>query len=168
VKNQQTHQLLIYFLNYVWYLLHVSALHCHLFWEMLHWGADHRILWMGVLCLVTWCVVIWDRHAPHRNPPPPPKKRKLSQLEKYNFSGQRKTHWSNLENRRVTLFHYVNMVSGIPTAGITQNELFLSCDTFRLGLRYYTDSRSCGSGSFSSKNWELQRNCAKLNKNGKQ
>jgi hypothetical protein len=30
VKNQQIHQLLIQFINYVWLLLHVSALHCHL------------------------------------------------------------------------------------------------------------------------------------------
>jgi hypothetical protein len=30
VKNQQMHQLFIQFINYVWYLLHVSALHCHL------------------------------------------------------------------------------------------------------------------------------------------
>jgi hypothetical protein len=26
------------------------------FWEMLNWAAVDRILWMGVLCLVTWCV----------------------------------------------------------------------------------------------------------------
>jgi hypothetical protein len=26
------------------------------FWEMLNWGAVDRILWMRVLCLVTWCV----------------------------------------------------------------------------------------------------------------
>jgi hypothetical protein len=25
------------------------------FWEILNWGAVDRILWMGVLCLVTWC-----------------------------------------------------------------------------------------------------------------
>jgi hypothetical protein len=25
-------------------------------WEMLSWGAADRILWMDVLCLVTWCV----------------------------------------------------------------------------------------------------------------
>jgi hypothetical protein len=25
------------------------------FWEMLNWGSVDRILWMGVLCLVTWC-----------------------------------------------------------------------------------------------------------------
>jgi hypothetical protein len=31
------------------------------FWEMLNWGSVDRILWMGVLCLVTWCVAIWDR-----------------------------------------------------------------------------------------------------------
>jgi hypothetical protein len=30
VKNQQMQQLFIQFINYVWYLLHVSALHCHL------------------------------------------------------------------------------------------------------------------------------------------
>src|SRR5215469_15900313 len=29
-KNQQIHQLFIQFINYVWQLLHVSALHCHL------------------------------------------------------------------------------------------------------------------------------------------
>jgi hypothetical protein len=40
-----------------------------------------------------------------------------------------------LENRRVTLFHYVDMVSGIPPVGITQNERFLSCDTLLLGVR---------------------------------
>src|SRR5215469_1697726 len=30
MKNQQIHQLFIQFINYVWQLLHVSALHCHL------------------------------------------------------------------------------------------------------------------------------------------
>ena len=25
------------------------------FWEMLNWEAVDRILWMGVLCVVTWC-----------------------------------------------------------------------------------------------------------------
>src|SRR5215469_7719789 len=29
MKNQQIHQLFIQFINYVWLLLHVSALHCH-------------------------------------------------------------------------------------------------------------------------------------------
>jgi hypothetical protein len=29
-----------------------------------------------------------------------------------------------LENRRVTLFHQVDMVSGIPLVGVTQNERF--------------------------------------------
>jgi hypothetical protein len=28
-EKQQIHQLFIQFINYVWYLLHVSALHCH-------------------------------------------------------------------------------------------------------------------------------------------
>src|SRR5215472_17031038 len=30
MKNQQIHKLFIQFINYVWQLLHVSALHCHL------------------------------------------------------------------------------------------------------------------------------------------
>src|SRR5215510_6299436 len=30
MKNQQIHQLFIQFITYVWQLLHVSALHCHL------------------------------------------------------------------------------------------------------------------------------------------
>jgi hypothetical protein len=30
VRNQQMQQLFIRFINYVWWLLHVSALHCHL------------------------------------------------------------------------------------------------------------------------------------------
>jgi hypothetical protein len=55
-------QLFIQFVNYVWYLLHVSALHCHLQGAFLvpseRYSFEDRILWMGVLCLVTWCVVI--------------------------------------------------------------------------------------------------------------
>jgi hypothetical protein len=30
VKNQQMQQLFTQFINYVWWLLHVSGLHCHL------------------------------------------------------------------------------------------------------------------------------------------
>jgi hypothetical protein len=30
----------------------------NIFWEMSNWGAVDRILWMGVLCLVAWCVAI--------------------------------------------------------------------------------------------------------------
>jgi hypothetical protein len=41
-----------------------------------------------------------------------------------------------LENRRVTLFCYVEIVSGIPPVGITQNKRFLSCDTVFLGVQY--------------------------------
>jgi hypothetical protein len=33
------------------------------FWCMLNWATVDWILWMGVLCLMTWCVAIWDRHA---------------------------------------------------------------------------------------------------------
>jgi hypothetical protein len=31
--------------------------------EMLNRGVVDRILWMGVLCLVTWCVVIITHHV---------------------------------------------------------------------------------------------------------
>jgi hypothetical protein len=34
------------------------------FWDMLNWGAVDRILWMGVLCLVTWCVAMMACRAP--------------------------------------------------------------------------------------------------------
>jgi hypothetical protein len=27
------------------------------FWEMLNWEAVDRLLWMGMLCLVTWCAL---------------------------------------------------------------------------------------------------------------
>jgi hypothetical protein len=29
---------------------------------MFNWETIDRMLWMGVLYLVTWCVAIWDRH----------------------------------------------------------------------------------------------------------
>jgi hypothetical protein len=79
----------------------------------------------------------WDTLYIHvyRNP-----KRRLSQFEKYNYAGERKTTgWGDaiaskerdfsplmatLENRFVTLFHSVDMVSGIPLVSITQNEHF--------------------------------------------
>jgi hypothetical protein len=31
-------------------------------WEMLSWGAVDRILWMGVLCLVMWCIFRFFTH----------------------------------------------------------------------------------------------------------
>jgi hypothetical protein len=79
-----------------------------------------------------------------------------SQLEKYNFSGERKKttglgdaiasieqrHFSHLaailENRHVTLFHWVDIVSGTFPVGMIQNDLSLSCDTVFLGVRLWT------------------------------
>src|SRR5215475_13463701 len=63
VENQQIHQLLIQFINYVWYLLHVSALHCHLQGGFLvpfeRCSIEEQSIeycgCCGVLCLVTWC-----------------------------------------------------------------------------------------------------------------
>ena len=46
-KNQQIHQLFIQFINYVWQLLHISALHCHLqggFLVTRHNTPTHNIL----------------------------------------------------------------------------------------------------------------------------
>src|SRR5215471_4784247 len=63
MKNQQIHQLFIQFINYVWQLLHVSALHCHLQGAFLVPSErcsieEQSIEYCGcccVLCLVTWC-----------------------------------------------------------------------------------------------------------------
>src|SRR5215468_1068757 len=61
IKSQQIHKLFIQFINYVWYLLHVSALHCHLHGAFLvpserctieEQSIEYR--GCGVLCLVTW------------------------------------------------------------------------------------------------------------------
>src|SRR5215469_13201600 len=61
MKSQQIHQLFIQFINYVWQLLHVSALHCHLQGAFLVPSErclieEQSIEYCGwVLCLVTWC-----------------------------------------------------------------------------------------------------------------
>src|SRR5215469_9093831 len=62
MKNQQIHQLFIQFINYVWQLLHVSALHCHLQGAFLvsseRCSIEEQSLeycGCGLLCLVTWC-----------------------------------------------------------------------------------------------------------------
>jgi hypothetical protein len=57
VKNQQMHQLFIQFINYVWQLLHVSALHCHLYGAFLlpseRWSIeDQSIEYCGWTCCV--------------------------------------------------------------------------------------------------------------------
>src|SRR5215831_7750074 len=60
MKNQQIHQLFIQF-NYVWQLLHVSALHCHLQGAFLVPSErcsieEQSIEYCGwACCLVTWC-----------------------------------------------------------------------------------------------------------------
>jgi hypothetical protein len=69
VKNQQMQQLFIKFINYICMVaptcfgitLPSPGSIPRAFWEMLNWGAVDRILWMRVLCLVTWCVAIRDR-----------------------------------------------------------------------------------------------------------
>src|SRR5215467_7160341 len=35
---------------------------------MLNWGAVDRILWMGVLCLVTWCACSPHHYTQHAHP----------------------------------------------------------------------------------------------------
>jgi hypothetical protein len=39
--------------KYTDYSLSLLIMYGSAFWEMLNWGAVDRILWMGVLCLVT-------------------------------------------------------------------------------------------------------------------
>src|SRR5215510_10166593 len=63
MKNQQIHQLFIHFINYVWQLLHVSALHCHLQGALLVHSErcsieEQSIEYCGCcsVCLVTWCL----------------------------------------------------------------------------------------------------------------
>src|SRR5215469_9891396 len=62
MKNQQIHQLFNQFINYVWQLLHVSELHCHLQGAFLvpseRCSIEEQSIeycGCGVLCLVTWC-----------------------------------------------------------------------------------------------------------------
>src|SRR5215469_15231147 len=63
MKNQQIHQLFIQFINYVWKLLHVSALNCHLQGAFLvpseRCSIEEQSIeycgCCGVLCLVMWC-----------------------------------------------------------------------------------------------------------------
>src|SRR5215470_14959116 len=60
MKNQQIHQLFIQFINYVWQLLHVSALHCHLQRAFLVPSErcsieEQSIEFCGWACCVTWC-----------------------------------------------------------------------------------------------------------------
>src|SRR5215475_11123585 len=75
MKNQQIHQLFIQFINYVWQLLHVSALHCHLQGAFLVPSERYSIeeqsteyCGCGVLCLVTWCAA---HHVTRHNTPHP-------------------------------------------------------------------------------------------------
>jgi hypothetical protein len=59
VKNQQIHLLFIQIINYEWYLLHDSALHCHLQGVFLVPSARFSIEELSIeYCgLVCWCVV---------------------------------------------------------------------------------------------------------------
>src|SRR5215510_2023265 len=61
MKNQQIYQLFIQFINYVWKLLHVSALHCHPQGAFLvpseRCSIEEQSIEYcecGVLCVVTW------------------------------------------------------------------------------------------------------------------
>src|SRR5215510_13871648 len=61
MESQQIHQLFIQFINYVWQLLHVSALHCHLQGAFLVPPERCSIEQQSIeycgwtCCLVTWC-----------------------------------------------------------------------------------------------------------------
>jgi hypothetical protein len=57
VKNRQIQQLFIQFINYIWYLLHVSALHCHLQGAFLVSSERYSIEAQSIeYCGWAWCV----------------------------------------------------------------------------------------------------------------
>jgi hypothetical protein len=74
MKNQQIHQLFIQFVNYVWYLLHVSALHCHpqaafLLPSKSFSNEEQSIEYCGwVCCLVTRSEIATHHVARHKTP----------------------------------------------------------------------------------------------------
>jgi hypothetical protein len=70
VKNQQTHQLFIQVINYVWQLLHVSALHCHPQGAFLVPSErcpieEQSIDYCGWACCVSWCGAWLSQIATH-------------------------------------------------------------------------------------------------------
>jgi hypothetical protein len=63
VENQQIHQLFIQFINYIWHLLHLSALHCHLQGAFLVPSEWCSIEEQSIeYWLVTWCIHHVTRH----------------------------------------------------------------------------------------------------------
>src|SRR5215510_8022534 len=70
MKNQQIHQLFIRFINYVWYLLHVSALHCHLQGEFLVPSERCSIEEQSIeYCVWAWRYLIATHHVTRHNKP---------------------------------------------------------------------------------------------------
>jgi hypothetical protein len=73
-KIQQIQQLFIQFINYVWYLLPVSALHCHLRGEFLVPSErcsieEQSIEYCGWACCVYWLGAWRSQIATHRHAP---------------------------------------------------------------------------------------------------
>jgi hypothetical protein len=60
-NNYSFSLLIMYGSSYMFrHYIAISGSFSSAFWEMLNWGAVDLILWMGVLCIVTWCVAISD------------------------------------------------------------------------------------------------------------
>jgi hypothetical protein len=97
------------------------------------------------------CLIITISPPPQQNVVTTPKNKTSREREKTTGQGfaiaSKERHFSPLaaifENRPVTLFHSVDMVSGIHPLGITQNERFLSCDTVLLGVRFGSCTSNC-------------------------
>jgi hypothetical protein len=68
VKNQQIHQLFIQFINFVWYLLHVSALHaetCRSYLlKLINWRTNWCIGWLFTHILLV--ILIFKRLSTRR------------------------------------------------------------------------------------------------------
>src|SRR5215510_8954722 len=74
MKSQQIHQSFIQFINYVWWVLHVSALHCHLQGAFLVTSEkcsieEQSIEYCGWACVVSSGVVRGANQATRHNTP---------------------------------------------------------------------------------------------------
>src|SRR5215475_1601457 len=70
MKNQQIHPLFIRFINYVWQILHVSALHCHLQRAFLVPSERCSIEEQSIeYCVVSNDVVRFAHHVTRHNTP---------------------------------------------------------------------------------------------------
>jgi hypothetical protein len=94
------------------------------FWDMLNWGAVDRILWIGVLILVTWCVPTTSLDTRVKEAI----QRKLRGLLSSGVCLQRD------DARRHTASHTVKQILDLKFGGVTPSVVFTRLGTQRLPL----------------------------------